>query len=79
MARMVRTNRWKLIAYLDRTELFDLRTDPLEKNNLAPVLPRKLAELQKLMRGPVPHANAGSTEFLDAETVKQLRALGYLQ
>jgi len=35
--RMVRTDRWKLIRYpkVDRTQLFDLKNDPFERNNLA--------------------------------------------
>ena len=35
--RSVRTDRWKLIRYplVDKTQLFDLRADPLELNNLA--------------------------------------------
>lgn len=35
--RMVRTERWKLIHYpeIDRTQLFDLESDPLEMRNLA--------------------------------------------
>jgi arylsulfatase A-like enzyme len=35
--RSIRDNRWKLIRYplVDRTQLFDLKTDPHELNNLA--------------------------------------------
>jgi arylsulfatase A-like enzyme len=35
--RAIRDDRWKLIRYpqVDRTQLFDLSTDPLELNNLA--------------------------------------------
>ena len=35
--RGIRDDRWKLIRYpqVDRTQLFDLQTDPLERNNLA--------------------------------------------
>jgi arylsulfatase A-like enzyme len=34
---MVRTDRWKLIHYphLDRYQLFDLKSDPLEMNDLS--------------------------------------------
>ena len=35
--RMIRTDRWKLIRYpeIDRTQLFDLQTDPFERHDLS--------------------------------------------
>src|SRR5690606_7182953 len=35
--RMIRTDSWKLIEYpqVDRLQLFDLKADPAERNNLA--------------------------------------------
>ena len=51
--RAIRDNRWKLIRYplVDRTQLFDLSTDPHELTNLAdkPEHAAKLAELTALL------------------------------
>lgn len=53
--RAVRDDRWKLIRYpqVDRTQLFDLQTDPHETKNLAgkPALAAKVAELTALLEG----------------------------
>jgi arylsulfatase A-like enzyme len=63
--RSVTNGRWKLIRYplIDKTQLFDLREDSLEKNDLA-AKPKhaeriqsmmdKLAELQRQYDDPVP-------------------------
>jgi arylsulfatase A-like enzyme len=52
--RSVRDDRWKLIRYplVDRTQLFDLKTDPHELNNLAdkPEYTSKLGELTALLK-----------------------------
>lgn len=47
--RAVRDDRWKLIAYpqINRTQLFDLKNDPEEKQDLA-TDPQHAAELQRL-------------------------------
>ncbi len=51
--RAIRDNRWKLIRYplVDRTQLFDLSTDPLELANLAdkPERAAKVTELTALL------------------------------
>ena len=52
--RAVRNDRWKLIRYplVDKTQLFDLQTDPLETTNLAgvPEHADKVAELMALLK-----------------------------
>ncbi|MCF6283990.1 MAG: sulfatase-like hydrolase/transferase [Candidatus Hydrogenedentes bacterium] len=62
--RMIRTDRWKLIYYphLDRTQLFDLKNDPEERNDLSKFaaheatvaeLRGRLAAWQKAVGAPV--------------------------
>jgi arylsulfatase A-like enzyme len=52
--RAIRDDRWKLIRYplVDRTQLFDLSTDPRELNNLAgkPEHQAKIVELTSLLQ-----------------------------
>ena len=52
--RSIRDDRWKLIRYplVDRTQLFDLNTDPHESHNLAdqPAQAPKVAELTALLK-----------------------------
>jgi arylsulfatase A-like enzyme len=45
----VREGRWKMLFYEgeDRTELFDLRTDPKEQRDLSPQLPQQRDELMR--------------------------------
>jgi hypothetical protein len=41
--------RWKLIENSDNLELYDVRTDPDERNNVLGQQPRVLEELRKLL------------------------------
>ncbi len=52
MLRSVKKNEWKLIVYHNTAhekQLFNLREDPLELNNLAQSNPEKVAELTELL------------------------------
>jgi arylsulfatase A-like enzyme/Flp pilus assembly protein TadD len=77
--RSLREGRFKYVHKL-RPELFDLATDPAEKENLAgerpEVVERLRAQLLELVAAVGP-AEAARSE-LDPEQLAQLRALGYV-
>jgi arylsulfatase A-like enzyme len=68
-----------------RTELFDLRQDPGERQNLAGQVPgrddRLLADLQwvREQSGRGDHASSPGAVDLDPQQVRRLRLLGYLE
>jgi uncharacterized sulfatase len=49
--RWVRSGDWKLIVGKGPVELYDLRRDPFETNNLAQAHPERVAELRRLLDG----------------------------
>lgn len=77
--------RWKLVETrpAGETELYDLRADSAEREDLSDRLPAMAQQLRARLRGRVdalPHGApppAATTD--DAETIEQLRALGYLE
>jgi choline-sulfatase len=74
----LRSGRWLFIE-APRPELYDVTTDPLERNNLAASQPLELDTLRAQLRG----LNAGgvlpaASTQMDAETARKLQALGYL-
>ena len=87
-----RTSRWK---YLYREsdlaeELYDLRSDPSELNNLASAEPELLADLRKrcserlkeLRASAItrsPDSRVSPYDEISPETREELRALGYAQ
>jgi arylsulfatase A-like enzyme len=84
-AKCMRTARWKYvwIPYLDREEVFDLDSDPLEQRNLldggsaSAEAARVARELRSLMSG-FTSGQAAHAEELGEELRDALRALGYL-
>lgn len=75
--RAVVSGNHKLIA-TPRPELYDLVADPGEKADLAAQLPEKVAELQKLLEATGATPPGKPTAELDADTISQLAALGYV-
>lgn len=59
LGRAVRDDRWKLIRYpqVNQTQLFDLKTDPDERTNLAgdPAHAAKITELTALLEKEMQH------------------------
>ncbi len=76
----------KLVAIRGEAELlFDLRADPGERHDLARQLPAVVTALEEMLARELPPAGSPAEESgespasdLDADTERQLRALGYL-
>jgi len=69
--RAVRTNEWKLIRYPQRdyNQLFNLKQDPLELNNLA-YMPDNQAKVKELMGSLIKwQAETGDTAVLTSKTI----------
>jgi arylsulfatase A-like enzyme len=86
----IRTGEWKLIVAnegnprgLAPVELYDLRTDPDERVNLAAKEPDRVAELRRDLEAMAAASRAsavkGTSSALDAADEERLRALGYLE
>lgn len=78
--RFVRVGRWKYIHKL-RPELYDLDSDPREVRNLASQQPERLEELRGRLFALIdaaPQAAGGAQVELDAESIAELQALGYV-
>jgi arylsulfatase A-like enzyme len=78
--RTVREGPWKYIHKVD-PELYDVRSDPGELDNLAARHPETVQRLRATLReliAAAPPAPAGAEAPLDAAARAQLEALGYL-
>ena len=84
----VRAGPWKLITAnpgnprdLPEVQLFDLSTDPVEKNDLSSSEPDLRDELLRVLKaGPAAAAPAAKEKVeLDSATEEQLRSLGYTE
>jgi arylsulfatase A-like enzyme len=78
--------RWKILRLENGLELYDLASDPGERRDLAserPFLAGLLGQRvrERTVRNLVDGQSAGLTErsVLDEETLRQLRALGYIE
>jgi len=80
----MRNGNWKLIVYVHqpRAELYDLALDPGERHDLAverpEVVVRLRAELERWRAGLPPPPPVTVYRDPDAELIRQLRELGYL-
>jgi arylsulfatase A-like enzyme len=81
--RMVRRGHLKLITNLEtgRRELYDLKADPTEREDLSEAQPKLADELSALMDEFFvrPDEAQPNTLELDPETVERLRKLGYIE
>jgi arylsulfatase A-like enzyme len=74
------SGRFKLIRNVDtgQRELYDVRADPGELNDLAEKEPSVLRRLQAELEGLQMEEHTGSWERLDEKDLDRLRALGYV-
>jgi len=85
-SQALRVEDWKLILHDGTKELYDLKRDPLEREDLSAQEPERAAALEAHLRMLTSASEAiqegvqaGSPVKPDEETVEQLRELGYLQ
>ena len=81
----IRTLEWKYISSLQGgRQLFDLRVDPREQNNLARQQPKRVEQLERELRRVVAMAVksgegvSGQSTLVAPEVLRQLRSLGYI-
>lgn len=78
------TGHHKLVTWPDeeRRELYDLRADPSETQDLAEREPERAERLERRLRALIPKADAealGNRVEMDEGTAAKLRALGYVE
>ncbi len=88
--RSIRSREWKYIRAnptnprgLEPQELYNMVEDPGEFNNLAPAMPEKAAELDKILQDFELIAQGKAVDQqeteLDEATIQRLKALGYIK
>jgi choline-sulfatase len=72
---------WKLVVDVERpdTALYDLERDPAERENLAAEQPEIVERLSAALERRQPRAVEQAPVEIDADTRRELRALGYLR
>jgi hypothetical protein len=81
MRQSVIKGEWKLIVGGPKPELFNIRTDPGELNNLIGEEKPRVAELRKLIEdwdAKIPKGTAEAAELTN-EDVDALKSLGYVE
>jgi hypothetical protein len=73
----VRDGRYKFIA-APRRELYDLQTDPGERNNLADANPQRVAALGEITARSAAASKPQAPQPVDPDVEERLRALGYV-
>ncbi len=82
LAVSVRTEKYKYIDFQDKKdELYDLRVDPREKNNIIDSKPIQAEKLGRIAQYVVSEGKKKNTQkaTLDKKTIEELKALGYVQ
>jgi arylsulfatase A-like enzyme len=80
---VLRDDPWKLVAYENSSELYDLRRDPGEEHDLSRDEPARVEEMRRQLATwaasvrPLPEASGDRKR--DKELMRGLRALGYLR
>jgi arylsulfatase A-like enzyme len=81
--RAIRTDRWKLIRGSDgSTELYDIKSDPDESENVAGGHKGVVADLERELDewlDSFEHADSSGEVSMRDETAQRLEDLGYLQ
>lgn len=85
--RALYAGKYKLMHFAKgrEPELFDLKADPLEENNLAPRFPEKVADMKTMVaewekNSPARYQSTDMQEIKVSPSIKEnLKALGYVQ
>ena len=75
--RGIRTNRWMYVR-APKTELYDLVQDPSENNNVIAHHPTEVRQLDAILQSVTGSIEKVTTTTLNAQTLRQLKSLGYL-
>jgi len=82
----VRNKEWKLIrqtGHTRKTELFNMNSDPTERNNIAEQYPAIVAELAEGLTAHIESMNRSRLKYrerqLSTDEIERLRSMGYLQ
>lgn len=75
--RGIRTDRWMYVR-APKPELYDLAADPSESNNVIASHPSETRQLDAILQSVTGGVETVTTTMMDAQTLRQLKSLGYL-